>query len=124
MNTWILLVEDDKDIQASLLDLLELEGYKVHGAFDGQQALDILERSEQMPGLILLDLIMDGMDGAEFRRHQLLNPRLATIPVVVMSADDELARLGNDQGICGYLRKPSDISDILQTIKRNIRPAG
>lgn|SRR5690625_345202 len=123
MNNWILLVEDDKDIQASLLDLLEMEGYVVRAAYDGRQALDVLHDSEQLPSLILLDLMMHGMDGREFRKLQLQDPRLAQIPVVIMSADGEPANHVADEGLSGYLRKPADVSDILDTIARHLRPA-
>jgi two-component system response regulator MprA len=122
MNNWILLVEDDKDIQASLLDLLEMEGYEVRAAFDGRQALDLLQDCQQLPSLILLDLMMQGMGGKEFRALQLQDPRLAQVPVVIMSADGEPASHVADDGVAGYLRKPADVTDILDTIARHLRP--
>lgn len=122
MNHWILIVEDDKDIQASLLDLLEIEGYSVRGALDGQQALDILRDSESLPSLILLDLVMRGMDGREFRQQQLQDPRLAAIPVVIMSADSAPSSQENDLGISQYLSKPADVADILDVVSQHIRP--
>lgn len=121
MSTWILVVEDDKDIQASLQDLLEMEGYVVRTALDGQQALDLLNGSQQLPGLILLDLMMQGMGGKEFRRHQLQSERLAGIPVVIMSADGEPNPLSKNTDVASYLRKPADVPDILQTIAQHIR---
>lgn len=123
MNTWILLVEDDKDIQDSLLDLLEMEGYRVRGALDGQQALDILQTCSRLPGLILLDLIMRGMGGKEFRQHQLQDPRLAAIPVIIMSADGESATHAINEGASCYLRKPADVTDILQAVSCHLRPS-
>lgn len=122
MNNWILLVEDDKDIQASLLDLLEMEGYAVRGVYDGRQALDLLQNSQQLPSLILLDLMMRGMGGKEFRERQLQDPRFAQIPVVIMSADGEPTNHIADPGVAGYLRKPADVSDILDTVARHLRP--
>lgn len=122
MNNWILLVEDDKDIQASLLDLLEMEGYAVRAAYDGRQALDLLQDSQNLPSLILLDLMMRGMGGKEFREKQLQDPRFANIPVVIMSADGEPTNHVADPGLSGYLRKPADVSDILETVARHLRP--
>lgn len=122
MNKWILLIEDDKDIQASLLDLLEMEGYAVKAASDGRQALDLLQDCQQLPSLILLDLLMRGMDGKEFRTLQLQDPRLADIPVVIMSADGEPANHVADEGVTGYLRKPADVADILNVIARHMQP--
>lgn len=118
MNNWVLLVEDDKDIQASLLDLLELEGYAARGAFDGQQALDLLRESPTLPSLILLDLMMRGMSGKEFREAQLQDPRLMGIPVVIMSADGRPADHLVNTRAEGYLRKPADVEEILGVVER------
>ena len=122
MKNWILLVEDDKDIQASLQDLLEMEGYTVRAASDGRQALDMLRDCQHLPSLILLDLVMRGMGGREFRQLQLQDRRLADIPVVIMSADGEPTGHVEDAGISGYLRKPADVNDILDTVARHMRP--
>lgn len=118
MKKWILLVEDDKDIQASLLDLLELEGYAARGAFDGKQALDVLHESEELPSLILLDLMMRGMSGKDFREAQVQDPKLAGIPVVIMSADGRPAEHLIKAGVDGYLRKPADVDEILTVVAR------
>ncbi len=123
MNNWILLVEDDPDIQASLLDLLDMEGYTVRTASDGRQALDLLESSRDLPSLILLDLLMRGMGGKEFREEQLRNPRLMSIPVVIMSADGGPDLQLADSGVAGYLRKPADVADILDVVARHLKPS-
>lgn len=118
MRKWVLLVEDDKDIQESLLDLLELEGFAARGAFDGQQALDLLRECSELPALILLDLMMRGMGGQEFREAQLADPRLAEIPTVIMSADGRPAEQMRLQNAAGYLRKPADVDEILAVVGR------
>ena len=118
MNKWVLLVEDDKDIQASLLDLLELEGYSARGAFDGQQALDLLHACQELPSLILLDLMMRGMSGKEFREAQLQDPKLSSIPVVIMSADGRPSEHLIKAQVDGYLRKPADVDEILAVVAR------
>lgn len=118
MSKWVLLVEDDKDIQESLLDLLELEGYAARGAFDGQEALDLLRQCHELPSLILLDLMMRGMSGKEFREAQLADPRLKHIPVVIMSADGRPADHQVKQHADGYLRKPADVDEILQVVSQ------
>src|SRR5438045_1266834 len=82
----ILVVDDDQLILESLSDLLELEGYKVAVATDGQAALDQL-RAGMRPCAILLDLMMPGMDGWGFRRQQQRDDDLKDIPVVVMSTE-------------------------------------
>src|SRR6185436_12323698 len=87
----ILLVEDDFDVRDALIPILEYEGHRVVGAASGQEALDRL-RSGAKPSLILLDLMMPGMSGMEFRAEQLRDPALASIPVVVVSADPAARR--------------------------------
>lgn len=99
-----------------------MEGYAVRSALDGQQALDMLQDCRQLPGLILLDLVMQGMGGREFRQRQLQDPRLAGIPVVIMSADANPGAHGTDEGVACYLRKPADVADILRVIARHLEP--
>jgi CheY-like chemotaxis protein len=108
----ILLVDDDKDIRDVICEALEPEEFMVRCAKDGETAIAEL-RAGFRPHVILLDLMMPGMDGREFRRLQLANPEWATIPVVVMSA-------GNNQraGLADSfsLRKPFDLDQLLEVI--------
>lgn len=82
---FILVVDDDDDIRDSICGLLEDEGHSVFCVANGQQALDAL-RSEGLPCLILLDLMMPVMDGAEFRRRQLADAAFSEVPVVLITA--------------------------------------
>src|SRR2546423_8698902 len=81
----ILVVEDDEDIREAIREILVHEGYDVAVARDGQDALDVLAELER-PCLLLVDLIMPKMDGWDLMKALSKNDRLATIPVVVMSA--------------------------------------
>lgn len=80
----ILVVEDDLRALDALTDLLEASGYTVQRAQNGQEAL--VQAKGQPPGMILLDLSMPVMDGWEFMRQQRLEPSIADIPVVVITA--------------------------------------
>jgi CheY-like chemotaxis protein len=80
----ILVVEDDVRALDALTDLLEANGYTVQRAQNGQEAL--VRAKVQPPGMILLDLSMPVMDGWEFMRQQRLEPSIADIPVVVITA--------------------------------------
>src|SRR5919206_1695644 len=84
----VLVVEDDFAIRETLRELLEDEGYRVAWAANGKEALARLH--ERAPRVILLDLMMPVMDGWEFRVAQQRDPALASIPVVVISADHGL----------------------------------
>jgi CheY-like chemotaxis protein len=110
----LLIVEDDPDALEALGDLLDSHGYAVASASNGAEALELLGRSP-LPSLIVLDLLMPTMDGWEFRRRQKNDPRIAHIPVVVVSASSAAKPIDADS----ILRKPVDINRLLETIARH-----
>jgi CheY-like chemotaxis protein len=81
----ILLIDDDEHVVEALGELLVRKGYRVAIARDGQQALDYL-RTNLVPSLILLDLLMPRMDGWEFLAKRARREQLSSIPVVIRSA--------------------------------------
>ncbi len=114
----ILLIEDDDDIRDVLINLLEGEGYCVTGAESGLSGLHVLMESAP-PDLILLDLMMEEMNGVQFRKEQKrLEPRLAGIPVVVFSADNKAVQTAGEMQAAGCLRKPADLNLLLSTIQQ------
>ena len=116
----ILLAEDNSDTRDAIAQVLAVEGYTVVTAIHGRQALEQLQGGLR-PFLILLDLMMPVMDGWEFRRAQLGEPTLASIPVVLISAHDEVARAGTTLGAAGVVRKPVDIEEMLRTVEELCR---
>src|SRR5690606_2328003 len=80
----VLVVDDDEDIRLILAQILSLQGYDAPTAANGLDALSQLYDGVE-PCLILLDLMMPAMSGWEFRTKQLQDPKLAQIPVVVLS---------------------------------------
>ncbi|HET7370950.1 MAG TPA: response regulator [Gammaproteobacteria bacterium] len=114
MSKQILIIEDDLDILDGLAMLLELDGYTVIRAENGQQAIDYLRVASALPCLILLDLMMPVKNGYEFRREQQLDPVLAHIPVVVMSADVTAEGRAMRMGSKLFLKKPAEIDAILE----------
>jgi CheY-like chemotaxis protein len=118
----IAVVDDDFDIRSMLTLVLEMDGYEVVAAANGQEALDRLRTlDERRPGppasLILLDLMMPIMNGWQFRAAQKEDPHLAPIPVVVLSGDGNVAEKTAAIGAAGYLRKPIDLEALLATVK-------
>jgi two-component system cell cycle sensor histidine kinase/response regulator CckA len=113
----ILVVEDDQEILGTLCGLLEEEGYDVHPSGDGRDALDWL-RKGPAPELIILDLMMPGMDGWEFRTIQRADPQLANIPVVAISADTSAKAAAIDA--TRFLRKPFRLTDLLEVVEKII----
>ena len=83
---YILLVDDDPDLRQCLVDILEDEGYVTQTAGTGREALAVLQ-APQLPSLILLDLMMPELNGWQFYERQQSDPRLAPIPVLVVTAN-------------------------------------
>jgi len=110
----VLVVDDDPDMRDMLCDRLASAGYEVEQAGDGAQALACLKRGRR-PSLILLDLAMPVMNGWEFLAERDRDPALRKIPVVVISAQqdvaDRLAALHAD-----YLAKPITIARLLDEV--------
>jgi CheY-like chemotaxis protein len=107
----VLVVDDDDDIRAILVELLVGEGYWAVAAADGEQALRIASRFP--PDVILLDLMMPVMSGWQFRAAQRKDPALADIPVIVVSA------FANDlDDVAGFVPKPFIIDDVVEMIRR------
>jgi CheY-like chemotaxis protein len=114
----ILVVEDDIDVRDAIADALEFEGYSVATASDGIEAFKYLESPRMWPDLILLDLMMPRMDGREFRAAQLKDPRFASIPVAVCTADGHADYKGSQLGAVGAFRKPLPYSQLIELIER------
>jgi CheY-like chemotaxis protein len=111
----VLIVEDDADLRDMMAQLLLLEGYRTETAANGQDALRYLSHGGR-PDVILLDLMMPVMDGWEFLRRKRLEPSIAGVPVVVLSAMDP-ARATNLGGTA-FLTKPLDFDRLLELVRR------
>jgi CheY-like chemotaxis protein len=112
----ILVVDDDVDLRETLVEALELRGYEVASAGNGREALDLLLADQAPPCLILLDVMMPVMDGFEFRRCMRADPRLAGIPVVVITAG---GRGGLEALEAPVLAKPVTLSGLISTVREH-----
>lgn len=113
----VLVVDDDEDIRESFADVLQDEGYAVAGAENGAAALDYLAK-HPLPAIIVLDLMMPIMSGAEFRERQLADPRLAKLPVIVMSAADRGSQIATELNASGFIAKPARVDQLINAIAR------
>jgi len=110
----VMIVEDDRDTREMLGRFLELEGFEVRTAANGQLALEALQE-DLTPCVILLDLMMPVMNGWQFREVQARDPRFSSIPVVVVTAAGprgDIPEISAD----GWLSKPVDFDRLLATI--------
>ncbi len=117
-SNYILLVEDSKDIRDLIVQFYNDEGYRVEVAVDGKEALSILTSANQLPAVILLDLMMPGMNGFEFKEEQERNSRIADIPVLLMTADPQADARAKKMRAKGYLRKPVAIDTLLAVAQK------
>jgi CheY-like chemotaxis protein len=118
----VLVVEDDVDIREGLMDFLEDHGYHAIGAVHGQEALQKLSEPDFHPRMIILDLMMPVMDGRTFRERQLEYPRLAAIPVVVISASREAEQTARELNMAGHFPKPLNLDGLLQAVRKHCSP--
>ncbi len=112
----ILVVEDDSALAQALSDTLQLSGYQVSLATDGEQALARLE--QEPPDMVLTDVQMRPMDGHTLLRH--LRSRFHDMPVLVMTAYGtvEKAVEAMKLGAVDYLAKPFEVEDLLGKVER------
>ena len=116
----ILIVEDAEENQMLLKIFLINEGYKITTASDGLEALNYLLKSDELPSVIFLDLQMPKMGGPEFIREVEKNPRLAKIPIVVMSAFNEHEVRNMGIGPREIMLKPISAKTLIETTKHYI----
>ena len=113
----VLVADDDADIREMLSIVLEMNHVRVIGAGDGREVLD---RAKDTPdlALVLLDLMMPGMNGAEVLRLMRRDPALAKIPVVVLSGDRSARETASTFGAAGCLMKPIELDDLMKEVRR------
>ena len=121
---YIMIIEDVRDERDAAQILLEIEGYRVIPVASVEQALAHMRTVELLPRMILLDLMMHGTNGWEFRTEQLRDPRLASIPVVVCSGDGRLAEKASALGKLSHLEKPIDSAALLALVARHYDVSG
>jgi DNA-binding response OmpR family regulator len=118
----ILIVEDDRHTREMLATLLSTEGFHAVGAEDGLEALHLLRtvrhRAPNVPCLVLLDLKMPRLGGKAFRRAQLRDPFVATVPVAVMSGAIDAEELSLTLGAVATLTKPIDFDVLMEVVRR------
>jgi CheY-like chemotaxis protein len=115
----LLIIEDDPDVRDAFFDMLDEAGHSIFIAKNGAEALALLPTLPPL-GLVLVDLMMPVMDGAEFlaRAHELR--LLEGVPVFVLSA---AASRGLLPGATGFLPKPVDLDDLLRLAARYCGPS-
>ena len=114
----VLVVDDDDVIRQLITVNLELEGFEVTTATDGQDCLDKVKSVD--PAVITLDIMMPRLDGWEAASRLRADPDTAGIKVVLLSARAQEADLqrGDRIGVDAYLTKPFDPDELIATVRR------
>ncbi|MEN9561960.1 MAG: hypothetical protein RIR73_204 [Chloroflexota bacterium] len=121
MKSTILIVDDNAASRETLESVLGVDGYNLHMAEDGTQAL---EKADALhPDLILLDVMMPGMDGFEVCRRLRSTPGLEEVPIILLTAlDDAASRIeGIQSGADDFLSKPFDRQELRARVATIIR---
>src|SRR5438105_7809863 len=112
----ILVVDDEEGFRDGVADLLSMEGYAVSVARNAVEAVPMLP--DFRPDVILLDLRMPLLDGEAFLRGIRGLPASRDVPVVLISAKEELPAIATRYGAAGYLSKPFEAPQLLSLIER------
>jgi two-component system, chemotaxis family, chemotaxis protein CheY len=115
----ILLAEDDEDLREAMVETLSDAGYTVEAVGNGRDAIEWLEDAAHLPKLILLDLMMPVMDGWQFLEKREKTPRVAAVPVVVLSAS---AKFDSTNDTVLFMRKPIAVKPLLAIVASYCAP--
>src|SRR6185369_14542531 len=114
----VLVIEDDQDVAMTINDVVEERGYRAICVPNGKAALSVLEREH--PALMLVDMFMPVMNGAEFLKVVKQTPKLASIPRVIMTAaNDPMIGIREDVTV---LYKPVDFDALNRLLVRYCEP--
>jgi DNA-binding response OmpR family regulator len=118
----ILAVDDDPAILDVVAQVLADEGYHVLTAGGGRVAVELAR--EQLPKLILLDLMMPEMNGWQVVAELRSSPQTRAIPILLLSARRDTALMANHLGVSSYLEKPFDLDELVARVRRLLALSG
>ncbi len=112
-----MVADDDPGILDAVCIMLEFEGYKVYCTPDGAEVLNM---NNNLPDLLLLDIWMSGMDGRDICKQLKQNLKTNKLPVVLISASQDIERSALAAGADDFLAKPFEIDDLLNKIAKHL----
>ncbi len=113
----ILIIDDELDMAETMSVLLQDEGYDSSAIDDGAIGLEIMQKS--VPDLVILDVMMPLVKGLDVLKSMKENPKLRSIPIILISASKEPEVEGDKWDV--FLRKPFDIYKLMEEIKKLVK---
>lgn len=120
---YILIVDDDPDILDGILTILESQSYRLQTARDGKKCMEMI--SQEIPDLLILDLLMPRMDGWGVIREMRCEPRFAHVPILVLTTVIEDAsrrryelETGMAMDVQDYIQKPARPAELIRRIEK------
>ncbi|WCT12466.1 response regulator transcription factor [Mucilaginibacter jinjuensis] len=110
----ILIADDDPGIVDAVEMMLSFSGYDVSSTYDGRDALKLSK--EQLPDLFLLDIWMSGVDGRDICRELKEKVETRQIPVLMISASNDIHNSAIDAGADDFMTKPFDMQQLIDKI--------
>ncbi|NWF57042.1 MAG: response regulator [Syntrophaceae bacterium] len=116
----VLIIDDEVDLVETIRFPLELEGFRVLAAYNGEEGLS--QARNEHPDLILLDLMLPKLDGYKVCRLLKFDERYKHIPIFMLTAktQEKDKILGKETGADEYFTKPFDIDELIAKIKSNL----
>ena len=119
MSKKILVVDDEPDILLTVGQMLEMSGYEVVRAKDGNECIDKMNEFETDPDLIILDIMMPNVSGWDVAAKLKENPKWKDIPIVFLTAKGDTMSVGmGGLAAVDYIVKPFDIKDLVTRVKK------
>jgi len=119
MSKKILVVDDEPDILLTVGQMLEMSGYEVVRAKDGNECIDRMNEFETDPDLIILDIMMPNVSGWDVAAKLKENPKWKDIPIVFLTAKGDPMSVGmGGLAAVDYIVKPFDIKDLVTRVKK------
>ena len=119
MNKKIMVVDDEPDILLTVSQTLEMFGYEVVKAIDGQDCIDKLNNMTPTPDLLLLDIMMPEVSGWDVAAKIKENPNWKNIPIVFLTAKGDTMSVGmGNLAAVDYIVKPFDVRDLKNRVEK------
>lgn len=122
----ILVVDDEPLIVEIIAETLSSEGHEITKVYNGEDAIKFLNRDQEPPDLVLLDLMLPGMDGLEVSRQMQQDARLNHIPIIMLTAKTATydRKTGYQKGADDYITKPFDPDELILRVRTQLQHLG